>query len=55
MDDARAARDAGVPFIGIAAREQLRREELVELFLQEQAIAVIETVNEIEPAIPETL
>jgi len=55
VDDARAARDAGVPFIGIAAREQLRREEVVELFKQEQATAVIETVNQIEAAIREAL
>jgi HAD superfamily phosphatase len=55
VDDARSARAAGVPFIGIAAREHSRRDEVVGLFEQEQAIAVIETVNEIEPAIEEVL
>ena len=51
VDDARSARAAGVPFIGIAAREHLRRDEVVQLFRQERAVAVLENVNEIETAI----
>ncbi|HXP88970.1 MAG TPA: HAD hydrolase-like protein [Bryobacteraceae bacterium] len=55
VDDARSARAAGVPFIGIAARGHSRREEVADLFAQEQAIAVLETVNDIEAAIQEVL
>jgi len=51
VDDARSARAAGVPFIGVAAREHSRREDLLWLFEQERAIAVIENVNEIEGAL----
>ena len=48
VDDARSARAAGVPFIGIAAPSGLRREELVALFHAEGALAVIGDINEIE-------
>ena len=48
VDDARSARAAGVPFIGIAAPSGLRREELVALFHAEGAQAVIGDINEIE-------
>jgi HAD superfamily phosphatase len=48
VDDARSARLAGVPFYGIASANHLRRQELIGLFEQEQAVAVLETVNEIE-------
>ena len=48
IDDARSARLAGVPFYGIAAPGHLRRSELLRLFEQEQAVGVLETVNEIE-------
>jgi HAD superfamily phosphatase len=48
VDDARSARAAGVPFIGIAAPSGLRREELVALFRAEGARAVIGDINEIE-------
>ena len=51
VDDARSARAAGVPFIGIAARNHARREEILRLFEQEQAVAVFENVNEIESAL----
>jgi HAD superfamily phosphatase len=51
VDDARSARAAGVPFIGIAARNHSRRDEILRLFRQEQAVAVIENVNEIEGAV----
>jgi len=47
VDDARCAKAAYVPFIGIAARHSPRREELVELLRLEGAIQVIEDINEI--------
>jgi HAD superfamily phosphatase len=51
VDDARSARAAGVPFIGIVARNHSRRDEILRLFQQEQAVAVFENVNEIEGAL----
>jgi HAD superfamily phosphatase len=48
VDDARSARAAGVPFIGVASPEHSRRTEILELFHHEHAIAVVETVNQIE-------
>jgi HAD superfamily hydrolase (TIGR01548 family) len=47
VDDARCAKAAYVPFIGIAARHSPRRTELVELLQLEGAIQVIEDINEI--------
>jgi HAD superfamily phosphatase len=51
VDDARSARAAGVPFIGIAAGNHSRRDEILRLFQEEQAVAVLENVNEIEPIV----
>ena len=51
VDDARSARAAKVPFIGIAARTHSRRDDLLRLFGEEKAVAVIENVNEIEGAL----
>ncbi len=51
VDDARSARAAGVPFIGIAAKNHVRRDEILRLFAQEKAAAVVENVNEIESAL----
>jgi HAD superfamily phosphatase len=51
VDDARSARAAGVPFIGIAARNHSRREEILRLFQEEKAVAILENVNEIEGAL----
>ncbi len=48
VDDARSARAAGVPFIGIAAQNHSTRAEILRLFDEEKAIAVVENVNEIE-------
>lgn len=48
VDDARCARAAGVPFIGIAAEAHSRRADLMRLFEEEQAIAILENINEIE-------
>lgn len=51
VDDARSASGAGVPFIGIAAESHSRRDDLVRLFEQENAIAIIENINRIESAL----
>lgn len=51
VDDARSARAAGVSFIGIAAQSHSRRDEILRLFQEEQAVAVLENVNEIEGAL----
>jgi HAD superfamily hydrolase (TIGR01548 family) len=48
VDDARSASAAGVPFVGIAARSHSRRDDLIGLFQQENAIAILENINEIE-------
>jgi HAD superfamily phosphatase len=48
VDDARCARAAGVPFIGIAAPANPRRDELVSLFRGEGAIAVLDDINALE-------
>jgi HAD superfamily phosphatase len=47
VDDARAAKAAGVPFIGICAPDSLRHDEIVELLNAEGALAVLGDVNEI--------
>jgi HAD superfamily phosphatase len=49
VDDARSAQAAGnVRFVGIAHRNNPRRDELVTLLRQNGAIAVLENVNELE-------
>jgi HAD superfamily phosphatase len=52
VDDARSARSAGVPFIGIAAPGNPRHRELVQLLREEGAIAVLDDVNQIEGVLP---
>ena len=47
VDDARAARAASVPFIGIAAPTSPRRDELVAGLQAENAIRILGNVNEI--------
>jgi HAD superfamily hydrolase (TIGR01548 family) len=47
VDDARCARAANVPFIGIAAPASPRREQLLDLFHSEGAIQVLGDINEI--------
>ncbi len=47
VDDARCARAANVPFIGIAALAHERRADLLELFRLEGAIQVLGDINEI--------
>jgi HAD superfamily phosphatase len=51
VDDARCAGAAGVPFIGVAARSHTKRDALVDLFKKENAVAIVENVNEIEEAL----
>jgi HAD superfamily hydrolase (TIGR01548 family) len=51
VDDARCARAAGVPFIGIAAQNHSRRADVIRLFEEERAIAILENINEIEGAL----
>ena len=48
VDDARSARGAGVPFIGIAAANSPRRVELIAVFEAENAAAIIEDINQLE-------
>ena len=47
VDDARCARAANVPFIGIASPASPRREQLLDLFHREGAIQVLGDINEI--------
>ncbi|MBY0503034.1 MAG: HAD-IA family hydrolase [Bryobacteraceae bacterium] len=48
VDDARASRAAGVPFVGVAADTHGHRAELVRLFESENAAHIIENINELE-------
>ena len=48
VDDARSARAAGVPFIGIASPTSERRDELVSLLYAESAKAVLNDINQLE-------
>jgi phosphoglycolate phosphatase-like HAD superfamily hydrolase len=47
VDDARCARAANVPFIGIAPPASPRRDQLLDLFQREGAIQVLGDINEI--------
>jgi HAD superfamily phosphatase len=51
VDDARCARQAGVPFIGIAAPASPRHEDLVKLLRSENAIAVLDDINQLEAVV----
>jgi HAD superfamily phosphatase len=53
IDDARSAKAAGVPFIGIASRTSERRDELVSLLEAEGAKAVLEDINQLEAVLPQ--
>ena len=48
VDDARSARAAGVFFVGVAAPDNSRRQELTDLFHREGAGAVVESINDLE-------
>lgn len=52
VDDARSARAANVPFIGIASPASPRREDLVAVLESEGAIAVLSDINQIEGVLP---
>jgi len=47
VDDARSARAAGVPFIGVAAPEVPQRESLLALFQEEDARHIVENINQL--------
>jgi HAD superfamily phosphatase len=51
VDDARASRAAGVPFIGIAHRDNPRHAELAALLRSENAVAVLDNINELESVV----
>jgi HAD superfamily phosphatase len=51
VDDARSARAAGVPFVGVVSRGHSRRNEILRLFQDEKAVAIIENVNQIEEVV----
>jgi HAD superfamily hydrolase (TIGR01548 family) len=51
VDDARSAKAARVPFIGIAAATTPRRAELESLFAAEGAVHVLENINQLEGVI----
>jgi HAD superfamily phosphatase len=51
VDDARSAKAAGVPFIGIASPTSERRDELVSLLHAEGAKAVLNDINQLEEVI----
>ena len=51
VDDARCAREAGVPFIGIAAPANPRYKDLVEVLNAEKAVAVLDDINQLEAVV----
>jgi len=51
VDDARCAREAEVPFIGIAAPASPRHDELVKLLKAENAVAVLDDINQLESVV----
>lgn len=52
VDDARSARAAGVPFIGVGNAHDKGHAATVELMRAEGAIAIIESINELEQVLP---
>jgi HAD superfamily phosphatase len=52
VDDANAARAAGIPFIGIAAVTNPRRAELIDRLREAGARAVIDDINQLESVLP---
>lgn len=48
VDDARSAREANAPFIGIAAPSNPRYNELVDVLKAEKAVAILDDINQIE-------
>ena len=54
VDDARASKGAGVPFIGVAAKNSPRYQELVEVLTQQGAFTVLSDINELLHLFPES-
>ena len=52
VDDARSARAAGVPFIGVGHSRDEGHAKTVGLMASEGAIAIIESINELERVLP---
>ncbi len=52
VDDARSAKSAGVPFIGVAAPGNPRRDELAALLRADNAVAVLDDINQLETVLP---
>jgi HAD superfamily phosphatase len=52
VDDARAAKAAGIAFIGIAAPGNPRHAELAALLKAENAVAVLDDINQLETVLP---
>jgi HAD superfamily hydrolase (TIGR01548 family) len=48
VDDARASRAAGVPFVGVVAKNHSARDEVIRLFREEEAVAIVDDINEVE-------
>lgn len=52
VDDARASRAANIPFIGVGSRHDAGHAKTVALMEAEGAIAIIESINELERVLP---
>lgn len=52
VDDARSARAAGIPFIGVGNRHDAGHAKTIDLMESEGAIAIIESINELERVLP---
>lgn len=52
LDDARSAKAAGVAFIGISSPLNPRHRELAALLKQENALAVLDDINQLETVLP---
>ena len=53
IDDAGSAQAAGVPFIGIAARDNPYRDETARAFEKAGAVAVLDDINQLESVLPQ--
>jgi len=51
VDDARCAREAGVPFVGIAAPSNPRYHDLVAVLKAEKAVAILDDINQLESVV----
>lgn len=53
LDDARAAAGAGIPFIGVGHTRDAGHAKTVELMRETGAVAIIESINELEGVLPQ--